>query len=76
MSDNVSQIVDFPLGLSTQPSNNQANDSINDALMTCTPRMRSIAAINKEFLGLDLVNEYGAQRLQDVADKKKRDCDP
>jgi hypothetical protein len=38
--------------------------------------MRSIAAINKEFLGLDLVDKYGAQRLQDVADKKKRDCDP
>lgn len=36
------------------------------------PSQLSIAAINKEFPGLDLVDEYEAQRLQDVVDKKKR----
>ena len=36
------------------------------------PNQLSIAALNKEFPGLDLVDEYEEQRLQDVADKKKR----
>jgi hypothetical protein len=36
------------------------------------PNQLSIATLNKEFPGLDLVDEYEAQRLQDVADKKKR----
>jgi hypothetical protein len=36
------------------------------------PKQLSIAALNKEFPGLDLVDEYEEQRLQDVADKKKR----
>jgi small subunit ribosomal protein S33 len=36
------------------------------------PNQLSFAALNKEFSGLDLVDEYEAQRLQDVADKKKR----
>ncbi|KAF8496888.1 mitochondrial ribosomal subunit S27-domain-containing protein [Russula emetica] len=36
------------------------------------PNQLSIATLNKEFPGLDLVDEYEEQRLQDVADKKKR----
>lgn len=36
------------------------------------PNQLSIAALNQEFPGLDLVDEYEAQRLQDVVDKKKR----
>ncbi len=36
------------------------------------PNLLSIDALNKEFLGVDLVNECDEQRLQDVADKKKR----
>ncbi len=36
------------------------------------PNLLSIDALNKEFPGLDLVNECEEQRLQDVADKKKR----
>ncbi|KAH9958516.1 mitochondrial ribosomal subunit S27-domain-containing protein [Lactifluus volemus] len=36
------------------------------------PYQLSISAINKEFKGLDLVDEDEEQRLQDVADKKKR----
>jgi small subunit ribosomal protein S33 len=36
------------------------------------PNQLSIASLNKEFPGLDLVDEYEAQRLQDVVDKKKR----
>ncbi len=36
------------------------------------PNQLSIAALNKEFPGLDLVDEYEEQRLEDVADKKKR----
>lgn len=36
------------------------------------PRQLSISAINKEFRGLDLVDEDEEQRLRDVADKKKR----
>lgn len=36
------------------------------------PNQLSIATLNKEFPGLNLVDEYEAQRLQDVADKKKR----
>jgi len=36
------------------------------------PHQLSISAINKEFHGLDLIDEDEEQRLQDVADKKKR----
>ena len=36
------------------------------------PHQLSISAINKEFNGLDLVDEDEEQRLQDVADKRKR----
>jgi small subunit ribosomal protein S33 len=36
------------------------------------PNQLSIATLNKEFPGLDLVDEYEEQRLQDVVDKKKR----
>ena len=36
------------------------------------PHQLSISAINKEFQGLDLIDEDEEQRLQDVADKKKR----
>jgi small subunit ribosomal protein S33 len=36
------------------------------------PNELSISAINKNFRGLDLVDEYEETRLQDVADKKKR----
>lgn len=36
------------------------------------PNQLSITALNEEFPGLDLVDEYEVQRLQDVADKKKR----
>ena len=36
------------------------------------PQQLSISAINKEFQGLDLIDEGEEQRLQDVADKKKR----
>jgi len=36
------------------------------------PHQLSISAINKEFQGLDLIDEDEEQRLRDVADKKKR----
>ena len=36
------------------------------------PHQLSISAINKEFQGLDLIDEDEEQRLQDVVDKKKR----
>ena len=36
------------------------------------PQQLSISALNKEFQGLDLIDEDEEQRLQDVADKKKR----
>ena len=36
------------------------------------PNQLSISAINKQFQGLDLVDEDEELRLQDVADKKKR----
>jgi hypothetical protein len=36
------------------------------------PNQLSFSALNKEFPGLDLVDECEEQRLQDVADKKKR----
>lgn len=36
------------------------------------PNQLSFSALNKDFPGLDLVDEYEEQRLQDVADKKKR----
>jgi small subunit ribosomal protein S33 len=36
------------------------------------PHQLSISAINKEFQGLDLIDEDEVQRLQDVEDKKKR----
>jgi hypothetical protein len=36
------------------------------------PHQLSISAINKEFQGLDLIDEDEEQRLQDVADKEKR----
>jgi hypothetical protein len=36
------------------------------------PHQLSISAINKEFQGLGLIDEDEEQRLQDVADKKKR----
>jgi small subunit ribosomal protein S33 len=42
------------------------------SMMDYYPYQLSISAINKEFNGLDLVDEYEEQRLQDVADKKKR----
>ena len=36
------------------------------------PNQLSISALNKELPGLDLIDEYEEQRLQDVVDKKKR----
>jgi small subunit ribosomal protein S33 len=36
------------------------------------PQQLSISAINKEFKGLNLIDEDEEQRLQDVEDKKKR----
>lgn len=36
------------------------------------PNQLSIAALNNEFLGLDLIDEYEEQWLQDMAGKKKR----
>ncbi|KAI0294675.1 mitochondrial ribosomal subunit S27-domain-containing protein [Multifurca ochricompacta] len=41
------------------------------SMMDYYPQQLSISAINKEF-GLDLIDEDEEQRLQDVADKKKR----
>jgi hypothetical protein len=41
-------------------------------MMDYYPYQLSISAINKKFIGLDLVDEDEEQRLQDVADKKKR----
>jgi len=40
-------------------------------MMDYYPQQISISAINKEF-GLGLIDEDEEQRLQDVADKKKR----
>ena len=36
------------------------------------PEQLSISLLNKQFEGLNLVDEAEEQRLQDVADKKKR----
>ncbi|KAH9961012.1 mitochondrial ribosomal subunit S27-domain-containing protein [Russula dissimulans] len=36
------------------------------------PTQLSISSINREFQGLNLIDEDEEQRLQDVADKKKR----
>jgi len=41
-------------------------------MMDYYPQQLSISAINKEFKGLDLIDEDEEQRLQDVEDKKKR----
>ena len=41
-------------------------------MMDYYPQQLSISAINKEFKGLNLIDEDEEQRLQDVADKKKR----
>ena len=41
-------------------------------MMDYYPSQLSISALNKEFAGLDLIDEDEEQRLQDVADKKKR----
>ncbi|KAI0261789.1 mitochondrial ribosomal subunit S27-domain-containing protein [Gloeopeniophorella convolvens] len=42
------------------------------SMMDYYPTQLSISAINREFEGLKLVDEYEEQRVQDVADKKKR----
>lgn len=42
------------------------------SMMEYYPNQLSIATLNREFPGLNLVDEYEEQRLQDVADKKKR----
>jgi small subunit ribosomal protein S33 len=36
------------------------------------PNQLSFSALNKDFSGLDLVDEYEERRLQDVPDKKER----
>jgi len=36
------------------------------------PNQLSFTALKKEFPGLDLIDEYEEQRLQDVEDKKNR----
>ncbi len=36
------------------------------------PQYLSISALNKEFKGLNLIDQDEEQRLQDVADRKKR----
>ena len=36
------------------------------------PEQLSISLLNKQFEGLNLIDEAEEQRLQDVADKKKR----
>ena len=42
------------------------------SMMDYYPQQLSISAINKEFKGLDLIDEDEEQRLQDVVDKKNR----
>jgi small subunit ribosomal protein S33 len=42
------------------------------AMVDYYPQQLSIAALNTQFKGLNLIDEDEEQRLQDVADKKKR----
>jgi small subunit ribosomal protein S33 len=42
------------------------------AMVDYYPQTLSISALNKQFKGLNLIDEDEEQRLQDVADKKKR----
>jgi len=42
------------------------------SMMDYYPQQLSFSALNKEFEGLNLIDEDEEQRLQDVADKKKR----
>ena len=42
------------------------------AMVDYYPEQLSISLLNKQFEGLNLVDEAEEQRLQDVADKKKR----